>query len=187
MGIQTCRICYSEHREEIEELLKKGVPMKQIAERYQKKFDTDDIHLIEQSVAGHRKHIKKKLTNEEKKLLDRFEKGEVSLDEMSRIVATRAFEKILKNPKDIRFIDFFRTELLRQKEEAMHGKSILVNDLISRAFHGELPPRYCPTCKLNLFSWVHNHKFIFKDTALDIQNNQSLDLPNISHGEEIEA
>lgn len=187
MGIQTCRICYSEHREEIEELLKKGKPMKQIAECYQKKFDTDDIHLIEQSIAGHRKHIKKNLTNEEKKLLDRFEKGEVSLEEMSRIVATRAFEKILKNPKDIRFIDFFRTELLRQKEEAMQSKSILINNLIFRAFHGELPPRYCPTCKLNLLTWVHNHKFIFKDTALDMQNRQSVDLSNIYPDEEVEA
>lgn len=145
-----CRVCHCEVREEIENLLMQKVPMRQIAKQYRESFDTDDLHLLEQSIAGHRKHIKvqKELTLEEKDLLNRFEKGDVSLDEISRVIARRVFERMLHNPDDFRFIDFFRAELLRMKKEESEIKDAWAREIINRMFSGHLPPREitCEKC-----------------------------------------
>ena len=131
-----CRICNSEVREVIEELLGQNFQYRVIANKFLFTFDCD-LHLLEQSIANHRKHIRKALTHQEQELLKKLEKGEVGIDEMSRIVAVKVFKKMLKNPDDFRFIDFFRTELLKIKAE----------ELLMRVFAGNPPPLICPHCK----------------------------------------
>ena len=88
----------------------------------------------------------KELSSEEMAFLDKLTKGEVSITEMSRFVGRQVFEKMLRNPNDIRFIDFFRTELIRQKEDESKVKDAWAKEVIARFFAGKLPPRFCPKC-----------------------------------------
>lgn len=144
----SCRVCNSTVREKVENLLSHNAPMRRIAEQFKGSFDTNNLHLLEQSIAAHRNHIRveRELTPEEQELLGRFEKGEVTLNEISRIVASKVFEKMLRNPDDFRFIDFFRAELLRMKQEETEVKESWAKEAITRLFAGKLPPRYCPEC-----------------------------------------
>lgn len=141
----TCRICKSEKRKEIEQLIKEKAVIREIANKYLMFFDCD-LHLLEQSIANHRKHIPRELTQDEEELLERFAKGDVDIDEMSRIVAVRVFKKILANPDDVKFIDFFRAELLRMKQEEAKNSDSWGKELVFRLFAGMLPPRECPNC-----------------------------------------
>lgn len=95
---------------------------------------------------GKPKEPERELSEEEIVLLDKLEKGEIGITEMSRIVAKQVFSKMLKNPGDFKFIDFFRAELLRQKDEENKIKDKWAGELISRMFAGKLPPRICPNC-----------------------------------------
>lgn len=90
--------------------------------------------------------VERELTDDENKLLDKLEKGEIGIKEMSGIVARKVFEKMLKNPDSFKFIDFFRSELLRQKEEETKIKDNHAREIINRFFAGKLPARYCPNC-----------------------------------------
>lgn len=146
MSHYACRICNSDYREDIELMLSQKVPLREIAKQFKNSFDTDDIHLLEQSIASHKKHIPKQLTADEKDLLNRMSKGEVSFEEVSRIVAVKVFEKMLKNPDDFRYIDFFRTELLKIKQEETQIKDAWAKELIARMFSGKLPPSKCVNC-----------------------------------------
>ncbi|OGH18809.1 MAG: hypothetical protein A3F31_04510 [Candidatus Levybacteria bacterium RIFCSPHIGHO2_12_FULL_38_12] len=146
MSNYACRICSSENRVNIEKLLAQKVPFREIAKQYKNSFDIDDIHLLEQSVSSHRKHIPKELTADEKELLNRMSKGEASFEEVSRVVAVKVFEKMLKNPDDFRYIDFFRTELLKIKQEETQVKETWAKEIIARVFSGKLPLRDCPKC-----------------------------------------
>jgi len=145
MGKLECRICYTKFRDEIEQLMRDDTPMVHIARKYSDSMGVD-THLLEQSIASHKKHIPNELTVEDKLLIDRFRKGEVSIDEVSRIVAVKVFEKMLKNPEQFRFIDYFRTELLRLKEEESNIQNNIYKELIDRFFGGVLPSRYCKKC-----------------------------------------
>lgn len=151
MSHYICRICNSDSREEIEQLLNQRLQYREIAKTYLDSFDCD-LHLLEQSIAGHKKHIPKKLTQQEDELLGKLEKGEVGIDEMSRIVAVKVFDKMLKNPDDFRFIDFFRTELLKLKAEENKVKDDWSKEIIARMFSGHLPPRECPHCGKNVLN-----------------------------------
>jgi hypothetical protein len=140
-----CRICNSECKEEIEDLLSQKLPYREIARRFIGDFDCD-LHLLEQSIASHKNHIAKELSTEEIKLLERIKKGEMQLDEISKIVASKVFEKMLKNPNDWHYLDFFRTELLKMKQEENQMKENWAKELVNRMFMGKLPPQYCPKC-----------------------------------------
>lgn len=146
MDHYACRICNSEHREDIEQMLSQKVPFRDIAKQYKNSFDTDDIHLLEQSVSFHRNHIPKELKADEKDLLARLSKGEVSFEEVSRIVAVKVFEKMLRNPDKFQYLDFFRTELLKIKQEESQIKDTWAKQIIVRFFSGHLPLRNCPKC-----------------------------------------
>ncbi len=147
MGKLDCRICYTKYRDEIEQLLKDGVPMVQVAHRYGESMGVD-IHLLEQSIASHRKHIPKELTEEEKLFLNRIQSGEAGIEEISRIVAARVFENMLRNPDDVRFVDFYRSQLLLMNEEKQRTQDAWAREVICRMFSGHLPPReqICSKC-----------------------------------------
>lgn len=150
MNHYTCRICNSESKEDIEQMLFQKIPFREIAKKFQNSFDTDDIHLLEQSVSSHKKHIPKELTVDDKELLKRMSKGEVPFEEMSRVVAVKVFEKMLKNPDDFRYIDFFRTELLKIKQEETLSHDNWAKEVVGRLFSGKLPLRDCPNCRHSL-------------------------------------
>lgn len=145
MNHYACRVCNSEHRKDIEQMLANKMQYRKLAQLFEKDFDCD-LHLLEQSIANHKKHIPKELTLEEKDLLARLSKGEVSFEEVSRVVAVKVFEKMLKNPDDFQYIDFFRTELLKIKQEETSIKETWAKELIGRTFAGKLPLRDCPNC-----------------------------------------
>ena len=107
---------------------------------------------VAEKIDGRRKakEPERELTAEEEALLEKLEKGEVGLTEMSRLVAKQVFTKMLRNPNDFKFIDFFRTELLRQKDEENKIKDKWAGELINRMFAGKLPPRICPHCGTDL-------------------------------------
>lgn len=86
------------------------------------------------------------LTEEEEIFLTKLGKGEVSLAEASKLVAAKVFRKMLENPDDVKFIDFFRTELLKQKESENKVKETWSKEIIARMFAGHLPPPLCPHC-----------------------------------------
>ena len=90
--------------------------------------------------------VENKLTKEEKMFLDRLAQGSVSLEEASRVVAKKVFEKMLKNPGDVRFDNFFKTELLKIKQQENADKQNYMQTLLNRMFSGALPPRHCPQC-----------------------------------------
>jgi len=94
----------------------------------------------------------KELTAEEEALLDRIEQGKVGIDEMRTLIARRVFEKMLKNPDDFKFLDFFRVELLKAKQEENKIKESWAKELIGKMFAGKLPPRECPQCGYNFSS-----------------------------------
>ena len=86
------------------------------------------------------------LTEEEELFLKKLEKGEVSLAEASKLVAAKVFRKMLEYPDDVKFIDFFRTELLKLKESENKVKETWSKEIIARMFAGHLPPQICPHC-----------------------------------------
>lgn len=157
MSNYTCRICNSPYKEEVEKMLLSKLRYRDIAKRHESLFDCD-LHLLEQSVAFHKKHIPKDLTLEEKQLLERLEKGEVSTDEVSRVVAVKVFEKMLKNPDDFRFIDFFRTELLKIKQQETQTKEKWGNELLARMFSGKLPEPNCPNCGTRFIEYSNSER-----------------------------
>ena len=54
--------------------------------------------------------------DEEKELLERVNNGEVSRDEMKRIIATRAFENAIRNPHRLTFNHFIKLQQLQMRE-----------------------------------------------------------------------
>ena len=88
----------------------------------------------------------KLLSEAEEKFLAKLEKGEVSLADASKLVATKVFRKMLEYPDDVKFIDFFRTELLKLKQDENKVKETWSKELIARMFAGHLPPNICPHC-----------------------------------------
>ena len=102
----------------------------------------------------------KKLSKEEKEFLDKLEKGETSIADVSRLVARRVFERMLKNPDDFKFIDFFRAELIRVKEEENNTKKKIAEDVITRLFAGKLPPRHCPSCGYDLMPELDSKELV---------------------------
>ena len=93
----------------------------------------------------------KRLTREESRFLKDLKDGKASLEEASRLVAVRVFDKMFRNPDNVKFLDFFRTELLKIKKMEAETKRTWGNQLLARMFGGgELPPPVCPHCKYEL-------------------------------------
>ena len=93
-----------------------------------------------------------KLSKEEKDLLARLATGEASIEEVSRAVAVKVFEKMLKNPHKFQYADFIKTELLKVKKEESVTRDNFARELIVRMFAGKLPPKTCPNCGHILFT-----------------------------------
>lgn len=105
-----CRICQSDEKEAIEARLYQKVPYRTVALEFMNAFACAP-HLLEQSVGNHaKKHLPKKLTKEEQVLLERVKKGEVSKDEMKRIIAVKAFEQVIRNPQRLSFNHFIKLQ-----------------------------------------------------------------------------
>lgn len=94
----------------------------------------------------------KTLTSEEEMFLENLGAGTVSLEDASKMVAVRVFRKMLENPDDVKFIDFFRTELLRLKQDENKVKETWGKEVIARMFAGKLPPSVCPRCGTQLIN-----------------------------------
>lgn len=103
---------------------------------------------VKTEVVNGKKEIK--LSASEKKFLKGLESGSVTLEDASRIVASKVFEKMLRNPDDFRFIDFFRTELLKSKNAENQERKEWREQIVNRMFSGNLPPRICPNCGTEL-------------------------------------
>ncbi len=119
-----CRICCSEYREEIEELVSQRVRFRGVARKYQKAFDID-LHLLEQSIGTHyKKHRPKELTKEEKEFLERVRKDELSTVEIQRFVAAKALGNMLMNPHRLKLNDVFRMQNLLLRKEKIQQKRL---------------------------------------------------------------
>ena len=86
------------------------------------------------------------LTAKEKKLISDIAEGKVDLETASRVIASKAFEKLLKFPDSASFTSFIQAELLKLKRQELTDKNTWAMELINRMFAGELPPRICPKC-----------------------------------------
>ncbi len=93
----------------------------------------------------------RELGEEEQVFLQRVRDGDVGLDEASRKVAALVFEKMLKNPDDVRFGDFFKVEFLKIKQTEVQDKKNAATDMIHAMFGGKLPPKICPQCGFHLY------------------------------------
>lgn len=87
-----------------------------------------------------------KLTVKEKQLISDIAEGKVDLETASRVIASKAFEKLLKFPDSASFTSFIQAELLKLKRQELNDKNTWAMELINRMFNGELPPRVCPVC-----------------------------------------
>lgn len=94
----------------------------------------------------------KKLTKEEEEFIGKLKKGEVNLDDAGRLVAAMVFEKMLKNPDDVKFIDFYRTEFLKIKDKEVNDKREASMELLNRLFSGQPLPKVCPHCGKQIFT-----------------------------------
>jgi len=87
-----------------------------------------------------------KLSDSEKLFLEDLKSGKKDISEISRLVAVKVFEKMLKYPDDFKFYDFYQSQLLKLKQEEAKSKNTLAMELINRLFNGKLPPTHCPNC-----------------------------------------
>src|SRR3990172_9118005 len=94
------------------------------------------------------KPVKKpqKLSDEEKVFLEDLKSGKKDISEISRMVAVKVFEKMLRFPDDFKFYDFYQAQLLQLKQEEAKSKNTIAMELINRLFAGKLPPTHCPNC-----------------------------------------
>lgn len=152
MGRIQCRICNSVDsvRVAIEDLLLKKRSYRDVANQYLKKFGSD-LHSLEQSIAKHHKsHLNNEkpnqLTSKDAELLRRFSEGSVDFSEASRIIATNAFERILRNPSSVQVRDWLQSELIKLKKQELDDKNTWAMELVNRMFSGHLPPKNCINC-----------------------------------------
>lgn len=90
--------------------------------------------------------VETELTAEEEVFLERVKNGDVSLEEASRKIAGIVFEKMLRNPGNVKFDTFFKTKLLELKQSEVANQNNLAMSLINGMFNGRLPPKLCPNC-----------------------------------------
>lgn len=100
---------------------------------------------------GGKVKLKVKMSKEEADFVTRLEKGEASLEEGSKILAAKVFRKIFEHPDDVKFIDLFRTELLKIKKDENKTKEQFNQELLMRLFAGKMPSSVCPNCGHSLF------------------------------------
>jgi len=147
--------------------------------RLKKYVNSQNAEIKEMTTPGRRwekpgkqnEKVEKKLSKDELELLDRLGKGTVGITEMSNLIAVRVFEKMLKNPDDFRFLDFFRTQLLKIKETEAKNKEKWGNELLEKMFAGKLPPPICPKCGENFMETE-----VSEGELIDLENNESLRL-----------
>lgn len=90
------------------------------------------------------------LTPKERKLIKGISEGTVDLTTASRIIASKAFEKLLKFPDSASFTSFIQSEMLNLKRQELSDKNTWAMELVNRMFGGDLPPRICPHCGTEL-------------------------------------
>ena len=87
-----------------------------------------------------------KLTPKERKLIKDIAEGTVDMQKASRVIAAKAFEKLLKFPDSASFTSFIQSEMLNLKRQELTDKNTWAMELVNRMFAGALPPRVCPRC-----------------------------------------
>ena len=113
------------------------------------------------------KAVKKpqKLSEEEKIFLEDLKSGKKDISEISKMVAVKVFEKMLKFPDDFKFYDFYQSQMLQLKQEEAKTKNTMVMELINRLFNGQLPPTHCPNC---------GHEIIKLETVAAIEEGEEV-------------
>lgn len=117
------------------------------------KIGDDEERRPSRGRAKSRHQIKRarKLSPDEIALLGKLERGEVGLEEVSRVVARQALERFLKYPDDKnQLADLFRTEMLRIKQQEVQDRSNWAMEFVNRMFMGKLPT-HCEKCGNPLF------------------------------------
>ena len=104
-----------------------------------------------------------KLTEEEKQFLEDIRSGKKDLNEISKLVAVKVFEKMLKYPDNFKFYDFYQSQMLQLKQEEAKSKNTMAMELINRLFNGQLPPTHCPNC---------GHEIIKLETVAAIEEGE---------------
>lgn len=92
-----------------------------------------------------------RLSSKEKKILKGIEDGTIDLETASRVVAAKAFEKLLKNPESTSFNSFIQAEMLKLKKAELEERNSMMNNLVSRMFGGYLPANKCRHCGKPIF------------------------------------
>lgn len=103
------------------------------------------------------------LTKKERRLISDIAEGKVDLETASRVIAAKAFEKLLKFPDSASFTSFIQSELLKLKQKELTDKNTWAMELINRMFAGELPPRVCPNCGQVLVKLEELHSEVIED------------------------
>lgn len=98
-----------------------------------------------------------RLTPKEKKLIKDISDGKVDLETASRVIAAKAFEKLLKNPESASFNSFIQAEMLKLKRQEIEQKNNWAMELLDRMFAGQLPPTECPHCGHVLYKPLESH------------------------------
>ena len=120
-----------------------------------KKGFADFAHMDVVADKPDRKGIKheeeKDLTEDELKLIEGLRDGSTSFDTVQREVASRAFEKILRNPSSLKVKDWLQSELIKIKKEESQAKIGAMEVFLRKMFSGNLPTN-CSKCGAPLFA-----------------------------------
>jgi hypothetical protein len=90
------------------------------------------------------------LTQQEQSLIEGLRDGSTSFDTVQREVASRAFEKILRNPSSLKVKDWLQSELIKIKKEESQAKIGMMEVFLRKMFSGSLPTN-CAKCGTPLF------------------------------------
>lgn len=90
------------------------------------------------------------LTSQEVSLIEGLRDGSTSFDTVQREVASRAFEKILRNPSSLKVKDWLQSELIKIKKEESQARIGAMEVFLRKMFSGNLPTQ-CMKCGTPLF------------------------------------
>ena len=116
-------------------------------------FSKTDILVTEPRQKGKPNENETELTDSEKALIEGLRDGSTSFDTVQREVASRAFEKILRNPSSLKVKDWLQSELIKIKKEESQAKIGAMEVFLRKMFSGNLPMN-CAKCGAPLFQPV---------------------------------
>lgn len=82
----------------------------------------------------------------EMQLLEDFKNGKVGYDRIQKELASRVFEKILRNPESVNVRDWLQSELVKLKQDETTKQKDALEKFVNSLFGGFIPSIYCPNC-----------------------------------------